>query len=175
MTYPCRTCLGTYPQPVNKTFSRHDVIGNLLLLFITMTNARCGLKHCSVTKNSNDIYPKTYLERAPPPPSLEHVRARTPFSYHASLVMYPPYYLSNKMLLYIAINHAWNLIVKFLKFLRRPECNLKPESEPKVSLLIQTLPQFLKMKSKTLLNHLHYGDQMNNFIELSNIAVKNFS
>ena len=37
-----------------------------------------------------------------------------------------PYYLLIKMLLYIAITHALKLIVEFLTFLRRPECNLKP-------------------------------------------------
>ena len=49
--------------------------GNLLLLFIAMTHAGCSLKLCSVTKNSDDIYPRACLGRILP---LEHVRARTP-------------------------------------------------------------------------------------------------
>ena len=62
--------------------------GNLLLLLIAMTYI---LKHGW---------------EGPPPPSLKHVRARTPSLDQASLGMYPTYYLSIKMLDYIAITHA---------------------------------------------------------------------
>ena len=39
-----------------------------------MTHAGCGLKLCTVNKNSDDIYGTAYLCRTP----LEHVRACTP-------------------------------------------------------------------------------------------------
>ena len=49
--------------------------GNLLLLFIAMTHAECGLKLCSVINNSDDIYPRACLGKDT---LLEHVRARSP-------------------------------------------------------------------------------------------------
>ena len=81
--------------------------GNLLLLFIAMT------------------YILGHVWAGPLPP-LEHVRARIPSPNRASFGMYPTYYLSIKMLHYIAITHAYKYIVEFLTFLCRPECNLKP-------------------------------------------------
>ena len=76
------------PPPVNQTLSRHNVIWQP-----------------TVTIYSDDIYPRACLGRT----LLEHVRARTPDPDQASLGMYPPYYLSIKMILYIAITHAEKL------------------------------------------------------------------
>ena len=81
---------------------------NLLLLFIAMT------------------YTLGHVWAGPPPHPIEHVRARITFPDQASLGMYLTYYLSTKMLHYIVTTHASKLIVEFLIFLRRPECNLKP-------------------------------------------------
>ena len=53
--YP-RACLGTYP-PLHlsiKPCLDMTSFGNVLLLFIAMTHAGCGLKLCSVTKFSDD-------------------------------------------------------------------------------------------------------------------------
>ena len=47
--------------------------GNVLLLFIAMTHAGCGLKLCSVTKNSDDIYRRACLGRTPPLNMFGHV------------------------------------------------------------------------------------------------------
>ena len=107
MTYPPfkHVRARTPPPPVNQILSRHDVIWLRMLLFIAITNAGCGFSLCTLSKNSDDIYYRACLGRTP----LEHVRARTPSPYQASLCMYPPYYLSIKMLLYIAITHAEKL------------------------------------------------------------------
>ena len=39
--------------------------GHVLLLFIAMTHAGCGLKLCTVTINSDDIYPRGMFGQDP--------------------------------------------------------------------------------------------------------------
>ena len=64
-----QTCSSTYPVPLKHVRARtvpHLSIklclgitsfGNVLLLFIAMTHAGCGLKLCTVTINSDDTHP----------------------------------------------------------------------------------------------------------------------
>ena len=75
--YP-RACLGRTPHLSIKPCLDMTSFGKRLLLFIAMTHACCGLRLCTVSKNSNDIYLRACLGRTPLP--LEHVRARTLFS-----------------------------------------------------------------------------------------------
>ena len=64
--------------------------------------------------------------------------------------------------------------VEFLTILRRPECNLKQCVRIQSKGFIQISSTFLKIKLKTLLDHLQFEYQMKSVIELSNIAVDNF-
>ena len=75
--------------------------GNLLLLFIAMTHAGCGLRQCTVSKNSDDISPRACLGRTPP---FKHVRARTPLSIKPFQDMTS---VGNLLLLFLAMTHAW--------------------------------------------------------------------
>ena len=62
---PPWTCSGTYPPPNLSIKPCLDMtsFGNLLLLIIALTHAGCGLKLCTVTINSDDIYPRACLAR----------------------------------------------------------------------------------------------------------------
>ena len=59
-TSPLKHVRAGIPPPVNQTLSRHDVIWQLLL-FIAMAHAGCGLRLCTVTKNSDDILTQACL------------------------------------------------------------------------------------------------------------------
>ena len=52
---PLLNMFGHVP-PVNQTLSDMTSFGNVLLLFIAMTHAGCGLKLCNVALSSGDVF-----------------------------------------------------------------------------------------------------------------------
>ena len=55
VTLPPRTCLNLYPPLPIKPCLDMTSFDNILLLFIAMTHARCGLYLCTVTINSGVV------------------------------------------------------------------------------------------------------------------------
>ena len=129
------------------------------------------------------------------PLPLEHVRARTPFNQvwactpllpvNQNITIYSHYSClkTHRKIFNLSTSNViwrfcpnpksvfWMLSEDFVRIQSQFfECYLKILSESKVSFLIQTSPEFLKMKLKTRLNHLQYEYQLTSFIELSNIA-----
>ena len=90
-----QTWLGTYSHfHLSIKFCLHmTLFGNVLLLFIAMTHAGCGLRLCTVTKNRNDIHTQACLGTYYLPPH-KHDWARTPISTCQSNSVYTWRYLA---------------------------------------------------------------------------------
>ena len=66
---PPQTCSGTYPSPPDLSIKfclDMTSFGNVLILFIAMPHAGCGLKQYCVTKNSADVLTQACTNTYPP-------------------------------------------------------------------------------------------------------------
>ena len=102
--------VSTHPQLSIKLCLDMTSIFNVLLLFLAMNHAGCGVKLCTVTKNSDDVYPSACLGRTPSINMFGHVPAS------------PPYDLSIKP--YLDMTSFGNLLLLLIA-MTRAGCSLK--------------------------------------------------